>query len=203
MKNMLRNVSVVAVALSVAILFGCIGTHDYRQAKAQTKAASPASVDTAETPFVVPVDPLPEPPKPDEPAVHAGAEPTQLLRCNCDVRINDLQKQVNELRKEVMDLRDEVRKKSAVVQKPVPAPGWKLQKIVFHTQPNCIYCDQWLATNKTKVDADGIQFEVSGPDSRGTPAFDVHWCNEGTKVCRQIKFSNVPYETMKAVQPKD
>lgn len=94
-------------------------------------------------------------------------------------------------------LRDWVRAKHPARALPKKL-GWQVKRIVMHTQANCPPCERWKAEELPKAQAEGIEVVFAGPDYRGTPAFDVTYCNGDQ--CRVLQFGNVKYQTMKNAQ---
>lgn len=83
---------------------------------------------------------------------------------------------------------------------PEPEPTtWHLTELVMHTQEGCEPCRVWKLHELPQAKADGIKVTFAGPDSRGTPAFDAHYC-KGDQ-CKVRRFSNVPYAEMKNANP--
>jgi len=91
-------------------------------------------------------------------------------------------------------LRDWLRAKNPAKSLPKKL-GWTVKRIVMHTQANCPPCEQWKAVELPQAQAEGVEVVFAGPDSRGTPAFDVQYCNDDQ--CRTLQFGNMRYQTMK------
>lgn len=80
-----------------------------------------------------------------------------------------------------------------------PVGGWKISKLVMHSQPTCTPCTDWKAAWLSLVLADGVEYDERGPNGRNTPWFEVTYCNGDECKVREFR-GPVSYLTMKALQ---